>query len=365
LPILTRKDLLENKNKICCSYPISHGTPTQITTSGSSGQPVEVNRTGLNQLIWLALTMREHFWHKRDFYQTLCSAKANSEVHDNIEKAQEIGWGLPVSLFYGSGPGYSLPLSTDVKRQVEWLIKRQPGYFITYPNNLKEIISHLNKNNIKIPSLLEFRTVGETVTDELRQQCHILGVRLVDCYSSQEVGLIASQCPNCDLYHIHSESLIVEVLKEDGSACDVGETGRVVITDLHNFATPLIRYDIKDYATIGPSCSCGKNLPTLSKILGRSRNMIKLPDGTRHWPIFGLHHFHEIGNILQYQVIQYTDKDIEVNLVTKEKLSLAKENQLRDIIQKAIGYRFNILFKYFEKEIPNKNGKYEEFISMI
>lgn len=362
LPILTRKDLLEQKNNICCSYPLSHGMPTQITTSGSSGQPVEVNRTGLNQIIWLALTMREHLWHRRDFAQTLCSVKANSVVHDDSEKAREIGWGSPVTLFYGSGPGYSLPLSVDIKSQVEWLIKRQPGYLLTYPNNLKEIISYLKQNNMNIPSLLEFRTVGETVTDELRQQCKEFGIRLVDCYSSQEVGIIATQCSESDLYHIHSESLIVEVLKEDDTPCAVGETGRVVITDLHNFATPLIRYDIKDYATVGPSCPCGKTLPTLSKILGRSRNIVSLPNGTKHWPIVGLHHFNEAGSILQYQLIQTDLNSIELRLVANGSVD---EEMLKGIVQKSLTYPFDISFKYFEKEIPNKNNKYEEFISMI
>lgn len=361
-PILTRRILLEYGSKIMAHYPSDHGMPTKITTSGSTGQPVEVYRTGLNQLIWLALTMRDHLWHKRDFSQALCVAKANSAVHDDSEKAQEVGWGSPVNLLYGTGPGYSLPLSTDIESQVKWLIKRNPGYFLTYPTNLSSVLSYLKNNNIVIPNLTEVRTVGETVSDSLREQCRDLNIKLTDIYSSQEVGVIAIQCPLSGLYHIQSENLIVEILRDDGSLCLQGESGRVVITDLHNFATPLIRYDIKDYATVGPQCPCGRNLPTLSRILGRERNMVTLPDGTKHWPIAGLHHFHQVGTILQYQLVQLDTNNIEVNLVAGSEI---KEKQLISIIQEALGHPFNISFKYFEKEIPSKNSKYEEFVSLI
>lgn len=365
-PILTRRILLEYGSKIMAHYPSVHGMPSKITTSGSTGQPVEVYRTELNQLIWFALTMRDHLWHKRDFSQTLCAVKANSSIHDDNEKAKEIGWGPPASLLYGTGPAYSLPLSADIDSQVKWLIKRNPGYLLTYPTNLAALLSNIKNNNIVIPNLKEIRTVGETVSQNLRDECQSMNLKLTDIYSSQEVGIIAIECPDSGLYHIQSENLIVEILREDGAQCLQGETGRVVVTDLHNFATPLIRYDIKDYATVGPECPCGRTLPTLSRILGRERNMVKLPDGTKHWPIIGLHHFYQVGTIKQYQFIQNDLYNIEMKLVVQGgKLDYDKEAWLTNIIQEALGYPFNISFKYFEKEIQAKNGKYEEFVSML
>jgi len=58
-----------------------------------------------------------------------------------------------------------------------------------------------------------------------------------------------------------------------------GQVGRVVVTDLHNFATPLIRYDLGDYAEMADTCPCGRGLPALKRIMGRRRNMVRLPDG--------------------------------------------------------------------------------------
>ena len=76
----------------------------------------------------------------------------------------------------------------------------------------------------------------------------------------------------------------MEVLDNHGRPCKEGETGRVVLTDLHNFTMPLIRYEIGDYAEVGPPCACGRGLPVLARILGRSRNMLTLPAGDRIWP---------------------------------------------------------------------------------
>jgi len=127
-------------------------------------------------------------------------------------------------------------------------------------------------------------------------------------------GIIALQCPVSGLYHAQSESLLVEVLNDEGQPCKPGEVGRIVITDLHNFATPLIRYEIRDYAEVGPPCPCGRGLQTFSRIMGRRRNMVVFPNGERHWPLVGAYRFREVADIKQYQVIQHALDDIEVML---------------------------------------------------
>src|SRR6185295_14515719 len=98
------------------------------------------------------------------------------------------------------------------------------------------------------------------------------GVGVVDVYSSEECGQIALQCPEHEQYHVQSESVLVEVLDDEGRPCAPGTIGRVVLTTLQNFAMPLIRYDIGDFAEPGPACPCGRALPVLTRIVGRVRN---------------------------------------------------------------------------------------------
>src|SRR5262249_50142607 len=163
-----------------------------------------------------------------------------------------------------------------------------PDSLIVYPTNLDHLCRHFEKHGGAPESLKSVYTVSETLSPRVREQAQrVLGATVLDKYSSQEVGVIATECPESGLYHITAEALIVEVVKEDGPPCRIGDSGRLLITDLHNFATPLVRYDIRDFAEVGGACPCGRGLPTLKRILGRERNFLVKPDGTRNWPLIG------------------------------------------------------------------------------
>ncbi|MBI4808955.1 MAG: phenylacetate--CoA ligase family protein [Nitrosomonadales bacterium] len=368
IPLLTRAELMQQADNIYCrAVPGPHGAVHKIQTSGSTGQVVTVAKTEFNQLLWLALAMREHLWHERDFSSTLAVIKALTPTLDDPVDAARLGWGHPATLLLRTGPSYAQPLAMDVAQQAAWLARIDPKYLLTYPSNLGALLDRYEHGDAVPPSLRQIRTVGETLHPGLRERCRELGsIEIVDMYSSQEVGLIALQCPVSGLYHIQSESLIVEVLDEDGRQCQPGEIGRVVITDLHNFATPIIRYEIRDYAEVGPTCSCGRGLPTLSRIMGRRRNMVVFPDGRRHWPLIGAHSYREVADILQYQAIQHSLEDIEIRLVVDEPLSKTQEARLTELAQQALGHPFPLRFTYSIEELPKtKGGKFEEFISLV
>ncbi|MES1183366.1 MAG: hypothetical protein ABUL60_06095 [Myxococcales bacterium] len=372
LPLLSRRELLTRAPQIHSQRPPpSHGTWHELQTSGSTGEVVAVRRTAVNQLMWLALAMRDHLWHQRDFRGSLAVIRANvpPQDDDTAPSAREAGWGPPVSLLHDSGPCFTRPLSTDVGVLAAWLVDKNPDYLLTYPTALSGLLDRFQATGRQPSKLREVRTIGETLSPELRARCQaVLGVPVVDGYSAQEVGAIALQCPQTGLYHVHAESLIVEVLNADGGDCAPGETGRVVVTDLHNFATPLIRYELRDYAEVGPAagCSCGRGLPTLTRVLGRQRNMVVLPNGQRYWPLVGLHHYREVGPILQYQLIQHDLEQVELRLVTAGPLDAGAEARLTAIVQQALGHPFRIRLSYFEGELPRSaGGKFEEFMCRV
>lgn len=365
LPLLTRRDLLTQAEHIHArEVPSAHGAWQEVQTSGSTGQVVAVRRTGLTDLFWLALSMRDHLWHARDFRKTLAVIRANTPSSEG-EPARD--WGPPVSLLHESGPCHVMPLSTDVAELGRWLLAKDPGYLLTYPTCLAGLLDYFEQSGQRPSQIEEVRTIGETLKPALRTRVQaVLGARVCDAYSAQEVGVIALQCPESSLYHVQSESLVVEVLNAQGRSCAPGEVGRVVVTDLHNFATPLLRYELRDYAEVGPTCPCGRGLPTLSRVLGRERNMVQLPNGSRHWPLVGLHHFREVAEILQYQLVQHTLEQVEMRLVTRAPLSAEAEAKLTKIVQDALGHAFSIRFSYSQQELPQSaGGKFEEFVSLV
>jgi len=366
LPILTRRELQTQAEHIHSErIPRSHGQWHEIQTSGSTGQVVAVRRTGMNQLLWLALSMRDHVWHRRDFRKSLAVIRANVPAQD--DEASAAGWGPPVSLLHDSGPCYTRPLSTDVSELAAWLLEKNPGYLLTYPTYLSSLLDCFASLGQRPQQLVEVRTIGETLSPELRARCRaVLGVPIVDTYSAQEVGAIALQCPDSELYHVHAESLIVEVLDDAGKPCAPGQTGRVVVTDLHNFATPLLRYELRDYAEVGPACTCGRTLPTISRVLGRRRNMVVLPNGKRYWPLVGLHRFREIAQILQYQLVQHDLQNVELRLVVAAKLDAVAEARLVETVQQALGHPFQIRLSYVDHELERSaGGKFEEFVCRV
>lgn len=363
LPVMTRRDIqAAGESLFCRQLPNTHFPLGETRTSGSSGEPIVVKRSTVNNLFWLAATLREHLWHQRNFSGKLAVIRANYPAGDLAENQDN--WGEPVSLFFKTGTLHALKINTDIRQQAEWLERTNPDYLLTYPTNLTALLQQFDLRGSSLTRLRQVRTIGETLTGNMREATReILKVEIADTYSSQELGIIAMQCPESGLYHAMAESHIIEVLDEHGHPCLPGQVGRVVITDLHNFATPLIRYQIGDYAEAGPACTCGRGLPTLKRIAGRERNMLLLPEGRRHWPLVGFGQYRDIAPIRQYQLIQRNLETIEIRLVADNPLSAGQEARLGELVRASLGFAFQLQFVYFPDEIPrSSSGKFEEFI---
>ena len=164
---------------------------------------------------------------------------------------------------------------------------------------------------------------------------------------------------------MQSETVLLEVLDETGRACGPGEVGTVVVTPLLNYAMPLIRYEIGDFATPGERCSCGRGLPVLREIHGRTRDLLTLPSGERRYAWLGRTIFTELPGIVQFQVVQKTLLELEVKLVVRRPLGPEGEAGLRSRLAKALGEQFAFSFTYHDAIARAASGKYFEFVSEL
>jgi phenylacetate-coenzyme A ligase PaaK-like adenylate-forming protein len=105
-----------------------------------------------------------------------------------------------------------------------------------------------------------------------------------DTYGSIESGIIAGKCPQCGNYHIADRHLIVELLGEDDGPAQPGAIGRVVVTPLYNLAMPLLHYELGDFAILAADTGCQKSRYGFTRIVGRERNLFRLPDRSRIVP---------------------------------------------------------------------------------
>ena len=368
LPVLTRAQLQESNEAIDCTVlPEAHGVVTESMTSGSTGYPVKFRTTALTSTLWNAINMREQLWHDREFDKVSASIRWHSDAIGMPPNGVEFeNWGLPVSLFRKTARGYFLNSGTDIFAQIIWLQKLQPSYLMTHPSNLRALMAQLRSDGTTLQGLLEVRTVGESISDELRVDvADQLNAKLVDLYSSEELGYMAIQCPVQDHYHVQSESLLLEVLREDGSSCALNEPGRIVVTSLRNFATPLIRYEIGDYGELAGPCSCGRGLPVLKTIHGRVRNMLRHPDGSTHWPNFGFRKFMQVAPLRQFQIVQHALDEIELKIVVDEKLTQKKEAAIKEVLRENLGHPFAVKLSYHSALERSASGKFEDFVSML
>jgi phenylacetate-CoA ligase len=254
----------------------------------------------------------------------------------------------------------------DVRQQLRWLQEYQPVYLLSLPSNLRELLRLCEQEGVDFPDLQQVRCFGETVTAELREHVRrVWGVGLSDIYSSQEVGYMALQCPEHEHYHVQAETMYLEVLDEKGKPCSPGEIGRVVVTPLHNFAMPLLRYEVGDYAEVGEACPCGRGLPVLKRIVGRTRNMARTPEGRCYWPSFPLEDWLDVANIHQFQLRQIAIDRIEVLLAMDGELSSQQAKLLEQRLQHSLNYPFKLDFRYVDAIPAQKNGKYEDFVSLL
>ncbi len=372
IPLLTREDWQNAGIEIYSNAtPPEHGNMSQLFTSGSTGKPVMVVTTGLTQLLWNAFTARDHLWHRRDFRTKLAAIRfVSGDACDPPDGRIGQSWGPATAGITRTGPSATLHIKAGIDQQIPWLVKQDPEYLITYPSNVLALARKCEQRGIKLPSLREVRTFGEILEPHTREAVRrAFGVKTVDMYSSQEVGYIALQCPDHEHYHVQSENVLVEVLREDGTPCEVGEIGRIAVTALHNFATPIIRYRIGDFAEVGPPCPCGRGLPVLNRVVGRQRNMLVLPNGDLRWPSIEVETVtkgvDEIPPIQQFQVIQRSLEEIEAMIVSPRELTDRERELIIGWFEVSFGWSFRVKFTYVDHIPLSPTGKFEDFKSDV
>lgn len=366
LPVLERPAVQAAGERLRSeSIPPAHGRVVAVKTSGSTGRPVKVDKTEAVQFIFNAITLRDHLWHRRDMSARYLAIRPEGEQTPGTEILSQ-GWGAAVNTVFNSGQAGLLSSRTDIGQQAAWLVKRKPAYLHSLPSNLADLARYFISHDLHLPGLREVRCYGEIAGDELVDLCRqAWGARVTDIYSATEVGYIALQCPEHGHYHIQSEATLVEVLDDEGRPCAPGEVGRVVVTPLHNYAMPLIRYALGDYAEVGEACACGRGLPVLKRILGRTRNMLTLPDGRRHYPSFPAGLWTRIAPVEQFQLIQKDLESITARLVVGRPLLATEEQALVNMLQGRLMHPFRITFDYVEQIGRSRGGKFEDFISEL
>lgn len=290
LPILTKLDVQRLAARLRPrALPDGERAGGISESSGTSGrQRTRVVHTQSSLARFACLKQRELRWFRFDPGARLAWIRLASQMGPGPDgrplrdgaTLRRDGWpGLDA--WFETGPFAGCAVTTPVDAQVAWLADEQPAYLMAYAESLEHLAFAWGER--APPEGLDgLLAISEQVTPGLRAKVEgTFGVPLHENYGLNEVGVVATRCPEGGRFHVHTEACVVEIVDDDGQPVAPGETGRLLVTVLVNPAMPLVRYDTGDLAraTDGP-CPCGRTLPGIDGILGRYSRIAYLPEGT-------------------------------------------------------------------------------------
>lgn len=260
LRLLTRQQLQEfSEEIIASSWPENHGASRTMSNASSNDVPARVQGTGFTELWTRTMNLRVQEWHGLD------GSLVNLDVCDVLKGKKTITgrWSeLP-----WSGPSTALSIDRPIEHLFKDFIRIRPHYLHARPSVLLALAELSMDQGVKPDNLRKVVCRGGYLGADIRSKVEeAWGVPVVHMYSAPEVGVIAIQCPQHGHLHVQSEHIRLEVLDNENLPCQPGESGRVVVTTLHNYQTPLVRYANGDFAEMGETCDCGRNLPVLKRL---------------------------------------------------------------------------------------------------
>lgn len=238
----------------------------------------------------------------------------------------------------------------NIKEIIEFIVYFNPDYIESYASVIVKLARGLQRYHLQPPQNLKtiISTSETLISIERKLIENAFNCKVVNRYGSREfTGSVAQSCPeNNEGFHINTELVFLEVVGENGKQVAPGERGKIIITDLQNYAMPFIRYDMGDYAIGGEQCSCGRGFPILSQIEGRSTESFLTPSGKSVSPtelgqfLFVLKNY--INYIREYQVIQNRLNEMQFLVVPEHNFNSSIEKRLQNDLKTFIGEEIKI-----------------------
>ncbi len=246
------------------------------SSSGSTGAPFTVLRTWREQNVLHLLrrrALRSYGVGPRDRTLNISHVK---EVHPRDNKA--LGSTLAaLGLFRRRTVSIALEPAEMLAQVRAW----NPTMLGGYPNVLAQVATLVARDGAPLAGLRMLLSGAEVLTPDLRQRIESgFGVPVRDLYGCHECNLVAWECAETGALHSCDDAVIVEVLDPDGQPVREGDRGEVVLTTLHTYSMPFVRYRLGDLAEAGRErCECGAPFGTIRAVQGRMLDLFPLPDG--------------------------------------------------------------------------------------
>ena len=311
IPIMTKEDLRNSLDNMVARDCKSKAIPSQ--TGGSTGEPLKFFTQKETWRWTTAARYRAWSWCDYNPRDKMVELWGTSFEIQQLEKfstrfRNKMLRKRTLNCFNMSDENMA-----DYARQI---IQFKPKILRGFTSALYLFSKYVSENQIKGIEPKAIITTAENLFDFQRKAMEeTFGCPVYDGYGSRETSLVAHECQAREGYHISEENSIVEFLK-DGEPVSSGESGEIVITDLHNLVMPWLRYSIGDMGTPkDEACCCGRTLALMNSIEGRIHDIIVTRTGQRLPGEFFPHLFKDVNGIREYRIIQHNIGSLDIEIV--------------------------------------------------
>ncbi len=365
LPIVRREELQQNSSKLV-SREFDPEELKTVSTSGSSGKPLFTYLTKKEDEFRKSKLLRPHI---------VCGQKA-WDRWVLIEPTQHITHLGGLQKFLRVYSPMFVSIFDDVGKQVSTIERLDPDVLDGYSNSLFLVAKEAERLGIKTIRP-RFVMGGAELTDAPSRKFleEVFDAPFYDQYATEELQMIAWQCPERSEYHVDADSVVVQFVDDEGNEVAPGERGELVCTSLFNHAMPFIRYALGDMGvpSAGQCCSCGRIFPLMKMVEGRKDSVVTLSN-ERKVPalVFGwmMEFYKYYRDIYQYRIVQ---KRVDLlRVLIKKKPNAASESEMRGELVRHMrsmlglsGSEVTIEVEFVDELPLDKSGKLRKIISEL
>lgn len=361
LPFLTKETIRANTNAL--KSGVAHGL-VRFNTGGSSGEPL-IFFLGDNRVSHdVAAKWRATRWWDVD-----------------IGDPEIVVWGSPIELGTQDRmrrmrdrllrtkllPAFEMS-EAKLDRFVEEIRSMRPKMLFGYPSALAHIAQHAAGRGLRMDDLgihVAFVTAEKLYDHQREQISRVFGCRVANGYGGRDAGFIAHECPAGGM-HITAEDIIVEIVDDAGHPMPLGQAGEIVTTHLATGDFPFIRYRTGDIGALDDHpCACGRGLPLLKDIQGRTTDFVVASDGTVMHGLALVYVVRDLPGVKEFKIVQESLDLTRVFLVTGADFEPASERIIAAGFRQRLGIGVNIQIERLAAIPTEASGKFRYIVSKV
>ncbi|HZX25444.1 MAG TPA: phenylacetate--CoA ligase family protein [Telluria sp.] len=361
LPLLDKATIRAHADTIRST---AAGPLQRMTTGGSSGEPLTF-----------------YVGRERTSHDVAAKWRATRWWGVDVGDREMVIWGSPIELQAQDRvralrdrllrtellPAFDLA-APQLDRYLQRILKRRPRMLFGYPSALAYLARHAREQGLRMDRAgvqVAFVT-SERLYDEQRADiAQVFGCAVANGYGGRDAGFVAHECPAGNM-HISAEDIVVETVDARGMQTPPGVPGEIVVTHLCTRAFPFIRYRTGDIGALSQArCPCGRTLPLLQEIQGRSTDFVVAQDGTVLHGLALIYVLRDIPQVRVFRVEQESLSLTRVLLVLDAPLDDGLRNRVVQGFRARLGPQVQVEVRQVAAIAPERSGKFRYVVSKL